>query len=94
MSAKASGEIQEDNDTTRVTRWSFAPGAETGFHRHDHDYVVVPLTTGALKIVDKDGEESTSQLSAGVSYFRRAGVEHNVINASGADFAFVEVEFK
>lgn len=94
MPAKASGEIQEDNDTTRVTRWSFAPGAETGFHRHDYDYVVVPLTTGALKLVDKDGRESISRLSAGVSYFRRAGVEHNVINASGTDFAFVEIEFK
>ncbi len=94
MTAQAKGDVQEDNDTTRVTQWRFAPGAETGFHRHDLDYVVVPLTSGPLKIVDKDGKESTSQLTAGVSYFRRAGVEHNVINASGADFAFVEVEFK
>lgn len=94
MTATASGDIQEDNDTTRVTLWRFAPGAETGFHHHDLDYVVVPLTTGALKIVDKEGKESTSELTAGASYFRRAGVEHNVINASDDDFAFVEVEFK
>jgi quercetin dioxygenase-like cupin family protein len=94
MAAQAKGDMQEDNDIARVTRWSFAPGAETGFHRHEYDYVVVPLTTGALKIVDKAGKESTSQLTAGVSYFRRAGVEHNVINASDGDFAFVEVEFK
>lgn len=94
MADQAKGGMQEDNDTTRVTRWSFAPGAETGFHRHEYDYVVVPLTTGALKIVDKEGTESTAQLTAGLSYFRRAGVEHNVINASGGDFAFVEIEFK
>jgi len=94
MTAKASGDIQEDNDTTRVTQWRFAPGAETGFHRHEFDYVVVPLTTGPLKIVDRQGKVGTSQLTAGVSYFRRAGVEHNVINASGGDFAFVEIEFK
>lgn len=94
MTAKASGDIQEDNDTTRVTLWRFAADAETGLHRHDLDYVVVPLTTGALKIVDKEGKESTAELTAGASYFRRAGVEHNVINASGGDFAFVEVEFK
>ena len=94
MTAQAKGDMQEDNDTTRVTRWSFAPDAETGFHRHEYDYVVVPLNTGALKIVDKEGKESRSELTAGVSYFRRAGVEHNVINASGADFAFVEIEFK
>ena len=86
MSAKANGDVQEDNDTTRVTHWSFAPGAETGFHRHEYDYVVVPLTSGALNIVDKDGTESTAQLAA--------GVEHNVINASGGAFAFVEIEFK
>ena len=94
MTVLASGDMQEDNDTTRVTQWRFAPGAETGFHRHEYDYVVVPLNTGTLKIVDKEGKESTSQLTAGVSYFRRAGVEHNVINANASDFAFVEVEFK
>jgi len=94
MTARATGDIQEDNDTTRVTLWRFAPGAETGEHRHELDYVVVPLTSGALKIVAKDGKVSTSQLTAGVSYFRRAGVEHNVINATPGDFAFVEIEFK
>lgn len=94
MTVLASGDMQEDNDTTRVTQWRFAPGAETGFHRHEYDYVVVPLNTGTLKIIDKEGKESTSQLTAGVSYFRRAGVEHNVINANASDFAFVEVEFK
>ncbi|MGD1877976.1 MAG: cupin domain-containing protein [Kiloniellaceae bacterium] len=94
MTVLASGDMQEDNDTTRVTQWRFAPGAETGFHRHEYDYVVVPLNTGTLKIVDKEGKESTSQLTAGISYFRRAGVEHNVINANASDFAFVEVEFK
>ena len=29
----------------RVTEWRFAPGAETGWHRHEADYVVVPLPT-------------------------------------------------
>ena len=94
MTARASGKVQEDNDTTRVTLWSFPPRGETGFHRHELDYVIVPLTTGPLTIVDKDGKETTAALTAGVSYFRAAGVEHNVINASDADFAFVEVEFK
>jgi quercetin dioxygenase-like cupin family protein len=94
MAAKATGTVQEDNARTRVTLWSFAQGAETGHHRHEYDYVVVPLTSGSLTIVAKDGTVSTSELSAGGSYFRRAGVEHNVINASPGDFAFVEIEFK
>lgn len=92
--AMAAGDIQEDNERTRVTLWRFPPHGETGFHRHELDYVIVPLTTGPLTIVDKDGKETTAALTAGVSYFRTAGVEHNVINASDADFAFVEVEFK
>jgi quercetin dioxygenase-like cupin family protein len=44
MSATAT--IQVENDRVIVTEWCFAPGAETGYHVHAHDYVVVPLTTG------------------------------------------------
>ena len=94
MTAKASGTIQEDNARTRVTLWRFPPGGETGFHRHELDYVIVPLTTGPLTIVNKDGKETTAALTAGVSYFREAGVEHNVVNPGAGEFAFVEVEFK
>jgi quercetin dioxygenase-like cupin family protein len=94
MTAKASGEIQEDNARTRVTLWRFPPHGETGFHRHELDYVIVPLTTGPLTIVDKHGKETATTLTAGISYFREAGVEHNVINAGAGEFAFVEVEFK
>jgi hypothetical protein len=39
-------------------------------------------------------EESFAELRQGVPYFREAGVEHDVFNASGHEFAFVEVEFK
>ena len=40
--------VQVDNAEVIVTEWRFAPGAETGRHRHGHDYVVVPLTDGTL----------------------------------------------
>ncbi|MEC8174995.1 MAG: cupin, partial [Pseudomonadota bacterium] len=33
-------------------------------------------------------------LTAGVSYSREVGVEHNVINANDYEFVFVEVEMK
>jgi quercetin dioxygenase-like cupin family protein len=85
--------VQVDNDRVRVTAWRFAPGAGTGWHRHECDYVVVPLTTGALRIRAGDGE-TTADLSAGEAYFRPAGVEHDVINASAHEFVFVEVEVK
>ena len=38
--------VQIDDATVRVTEWRFAPGATTGWHRHEYPYVVVPMTTG------------------------------------------------
>ena len=94
MSDRAVGTTQIDNERTRVTEWRFAPGAATGTHRHEYDYVIVPGTTGSLKIVGPDGSESLAALTAGQCYFREAGVEHDVINANDHDFVFVEVEIK
>ena len=89
----AIGTVQIDNERMRVTEWRFAPGAATGFHRHEHDYCVVPLTTGKLRIEGKDGT-SEAELVTGRSYTRKEGVEHNVINANDFEFAFIEVELK
>lgn len=90
----ATATVQVDNERVRVTEWSFTPGSATGYHRHEYDYVVVPLMNGRLKLVGPDGEESFAELEAGVSYYREAGVEHDVINASDGDFSFVEIELK
>ena len=94
MSKVAVPTVQVDNDRTRITEWRFAPGAATGFHRHEFDYAVVPLTSGRLKIIDATGAETFAELAAGASYFRSAGVAHDVINANDHEFVFVEVEYK
>ena len=70
------------------------PGAETGEHIHQYDYVVVPGLDGVLKIELPDGSETLAELKAGEAYFRQKGVHHNVINTNGFEFSFVEVEFK
>ena len=85
--------VQIDNDRVKVTEWRFAPGAETGWHRHGMDYVVVPMTTGSLLLETPQGEIKIS-LTAGVSYTRLTGVEHNVINDNEHEFVFVEIELK
>lgn len=85
--------VQFENARLIVTEWRFAPGAETGWHRHGLDYVVVPQTDGQLLLESADGE-ATAELRAGVSYFRSAGVEHNVINPNDHEFVFVEIELK
>jgi quercetin dioxygenase-like cupin family protein len=88
---KAEAVSRLENGEVRVTEWRFAPGAETGWHRHEYDYVVVPLTDGTLRIVAAAGE-SAAELKQGVAYFRKAGVEHNVINAGDKYLAFVDIE--
>ncbi|MFC4667584.1 cupin domain-containing protein [Seohaeicola nanhaiensis] len=82
-----------ENARTRVTEWRFAKrGDNTGWHRHEYDYIVVPIQDGILEISDAEGNISKSQLKTGVPYFRSAGVEHDVFNGSDGEFAFIEVE--
>ena len=85
--------VQIDNARVKVTEWRFAPGAETGYHRHGMDYIVVPMSSGTLRLETPQGVID-SALTAGVSYARLTGVEHNVINANDHEFVFVEIELK
>jgi len=82
---------QIDNARTRVIRHRLAPGAHTGFHRHEYDYVVVPISGGRMRIVE-GGKEVYADLSSGIAYFRTAGVEHDVFNDLDRELVFVEVE--
>jgi quercetin dioxygenase-like cupin family protein len=90
----AESKMMIDNKRTRVTRWSFKPGEETGQHIHEYDYVVVPMKDGELKIVNLDGSVSISKLTEGVSYFKEKGVNHNVINNNDFSYSFIEIEIK
>jgi quercetin dioxygenase-like cupin family protein len=90
---KAVPTVQIDNQRVIVTEWAFAPGADTGQHIHALDYVVVPLTSGTLRLVEPEGTRD-AQLIAGVSYARMAGVNHNVINVNAHEFRFLEIELK
>ena len=93
MTEAAKPTVFIDNDRVVVTEWRFAPGAATGWHRHGHDYVVVPLMDGKLRLVTKEGE-SLAEMKGGVPYFRSEGVEHDVINANDSEYAFIEIELK
>jgi quercetin dioxygenase-like cupin family protein len=82
---------QIENGRARVTRHKMPPGAHTGFHRHEYDYVIVPVTDGRMRVIE-GGRESINELTAGVAYFRPAGIEHDVINGGDNELIFVEVE--
>jgi quercetin dioxygenase-like cupin family protein len=90
--AAAVATLRLDEPHVRVTEFRFAPGAETGWHRHAHDYVVVPLADGRLLLEEPGGASRFAQLHAHEPYARSAGVEHNVVNANDFEFAFLEIE--
>jgi quercetin dioxygenase-like cupin family protein len=93
MPTTAIATVQADTPEVRVTEWRFAPGTATGHHRHEYDYVVVPMTDGELTLLSRDGR-STGKITAGQSYFRKAGVEHDVRNDTTREIVFVEIEMK
>ena len=84
---------QVDNDRCVVTEWRFPPGSHTGWHRHEMDYVVVPITSGEL-LIDTGSDLIHNPLIAGQSYARQQGIEHDVINDNPSEFVFIEIEFK
>ncbi|KPP86763.1 MAG: Cupin domain [Rhodobacteraceae bacterium HLUCCO07] len=89
----AKGDILIENDRVRVTRWSFAAkGDNTGWHRHEHDYVVIPQFDGTLEIKLPGGERTTAELRTGEPYYRPLGTEHEVISGNDFPCAFIEVE--
>lgn len=91
--AGSHGEVQLENEHFRVTRWTIEPGGTIPMHRHDHEYVVVPLVTATMHVTTADDEEIVADLVAGQSYTRAAGSEHRVENrASPEPIVFVEVE--
>jgi len=82
---------QIKNERIMVTEWRFAPGAHTGWHVYQYDYIVVPMTTGRLMLETEDGP-AVGDLVTGRSYARGKGVAHDVINDNDAEFVFVEIE--
>ncbi|MDG2473916.1 MAG: hypothetical protein P8M50_01390 [Paracoccaceae bacterium] len=35
-----------DNERVRLTEWVFEIGDQTGQHKHEYDYIVVPMLDG------------------------------------------------
>ncbi|MDO9398287.1 MAG: cupin [Herbiconiux sp.] len=92
--ADARGETTIDDERVRVTTWSFEnAGDSTGFHVHEFDYVLVPITGGTLTAVAQDGSSRTLTQVAGSPYTGVAGLAHTV-TADADGIVFVEVELK
>jgi quercetin dioxygenase-like cupin family protein len=83
-----------DDARVRVTRFDFAPGAETGWHVHGHDYVITALSDCHMLLEEPGGAVRRVTVPAGAAYRRDRGVEHNVVNDGDRAMSFVEVELK
>lgn len=92
--AEATPTVTADTADVRVTTWTFAAGAHTGVHRHEYDYVVVPVTGGTFTVTGADGRVTTMQQVAGAAYLGVSGTVHDVANATDGPVSFVEVELR
>jgi hypothetical protein len=92
--AQARSATSTDNDRVRVTTWTFQDGEATGPHVHEFDYIVVPITGGRFVITDRDGGVRESVQEAANPYLGHAGAAHDVVNRSGREAVFVEIELK
>jgi len=88
----ATPSVMVDNGRIRVTRWHFEPGASTGMHTHEFDYVVVPITGGNFNVISQDQSVTAMVQNPGESYSRSVGVTHDVTNVGHSVAVFVEVE--
>ncbi len=85
--------VLRDDETVRISRWDFEPGAVTGWHRHEWPYFAVMLTDGRMLVHDgKNVIEAI--LRAGQTYMVPPGATHDVMNGSDHPMAFVEIEVK
>ena len=86
-------EVIEDNARVRIVRYTLAPGAGTGWHRHALDYVIVPYDDCRVRVEKAEGSVE-AEMFRDVPYFREKGVEHNVTSLMDRPLAFLEIELK
>ena len=84
-----------DDDRIRATNWTFdAGGGTTGRHRHEFDYLVVPVTGGTFAVTGVDGSVREMTQVAGSPYLGTAGTEHEVVSVGAHETVFVEIELR
>lgn len=90
----AESETLIDDDKTRITRWRIAPGAQTGWHRHEWDYVTIQQSGGRLKLELAGGGEMFIDYEDGHARAFSAPIEHNATNVSDVEVRVLEIEYK
>lgn len=90
----ASYETLIDDERTCITLFTLKPGEQTGWHRHEYDYVAVQQSEGRLHLDYADGSVLEIDYKPGVALPVSAPVEHNAINVGEVDIIALEIEYK
>ena len=89
-----SAQSEVDTPEIRVAEWRSAPGSVTNHHIHEMGAIIVPVITREKTIMSAGGAPAKARLGLGKSCFRKAGAEHDVLNATATDLVFPEIELK
>ncbi|NVJ91742.1 MAG: cupin domain-containing protein [Methylocystaceae bacterium] len=84
---------QIENDRVSVNHLFFPAKGHTQWHRHENDYVIVPMEDALLIMESNEGPKDV-HLKRGECYYREKGVEHNVTNPNDFDVVLIEIEIK
>jgi quercetin dioxygenase-like cupin family protein len=91
-------EPQFENDHVRAWKSIIMPKQPLSLHRHEHARALIALTSGQLKVVDKDGKAvNTYDWEAGKAYWLDAdppGQMHADVNDTSKPIEVIVVELK
>jgi quercetin dioxygenase-like cupin family protein len=83
-----------ENEIIRVWRLELPPGGIQGWHRHDHPYLIVPMTEGTNIMRFSDGRVRNTEEKPGEVLWREPGIPHELENAGTANYGNILIEFK
>lgn len=63
-----------DDTFFHFTHFDFGPGAETGWHLHGHDNVIVAVTDCPMLLEEQGGGERRVLVPVGTAFWRAEGV--------------------
>lgn len=83
-----------ENDAVRVWTFSVGPGGLKPMHRHELDYVIVPLSGGKVEITTIEGRARIGEDKVGEIIWQDAGETHQLRNLSDFPYRNILVELK
>ena len=90
-------EPQFENAAVKVWKSRVLPNDPLPFHRHEHPRVLVALTGGTMKILERTGESEVHEWKSGGAYWLLAnppGTEHQDVNVGDTPIEVMVIELK